>query len=241
MYDLKTVGAGEQAPPPNSLAYRSWNDRAQGWNRYPAQQTLELRQTIARWYVLRPYGRVGGLGNLATALVDEVPVVTGEIHSRRPVSFWRYAAGFGLRKPLTTIGTIAVVPVSAALAAIDVLPQPMGWPPITVSRFPPFTRKKSYAMHRALPSGAPVSELPEPGSAGPRIDRLRPIAADPSAALSMLSPELARLALDEGVAWAVEAGQLYVWTHRWLRGVHRPRLAACAVHISRLLADGGTR
>jgi hypothetical protein len=253
MYDLTTVGAGEKAPPPNTLAYQNWNARAAGWRRLPAQQALDLRKALAPWYVVRPYGSLGGVTALAVGEIDGVDVVTGELRAWHPVNLWRYLGGLGLTKRPYTLSTIAVVGLSRPLPEVDVLPHSCEWPTIRVNKLPPFTRAQLRGSVRTLPSGAPGTLLINDnvnnndggdnhrgagnGRPAPRLDRLRPLAADPAAALRILSPELAALTLDEGIAWAVVDGRLCVWTRRWLRGVHRPRLAACAAHVHRLLDE----
>ena len=246
MYDLTTVGAGEKAPPPNTLAYQNWNSRAAGWRRLPAQQALDLRKALAPWYVVRPYGSLGGVTALAVGEIDGVRVVTGELRAWHPVNLWRYLGGLGLTKRPYTLSTIAVVRLSRPLPEVDVLPHGCEWPAIRVNKLPPFTRAQVRGSVRALPSGAPGSPVitdtdyddrDRDGRSALRLDRLRPLAADPAAVFSMLSPELAALTLDEGIAWAVADGRLCVWTRRWLRGVHRPRLAACAAHVYRLLDE----
>jgi hypothetical protein len=241
MYHLKSIGLGEQAPPANTLAYQNWNKRAPGWQRVPAAQTLELRKSLAHWYALRPYGTLGGLNAPAAAQVDGVAVVTGELRVWLPVNLWRYFAGLGILKRPYSVGTFAAVPLPPGLPAMDVLPQGAQWPAVTVNRLAPFTRAKTYATARALPSGASVTPVESTGRPELRLDMLRPLALDPAAALSVLSLELTRLTLDEGIAWAVEGDQLYVWTRRWLRGVYRPRLAACATHVRKLLVEAADR
>ncbi len=236
MYDLRTVGAGERVPVPNSLAYQHWNDRAHGWHRLPAQQALDLRKALASWYVVRPYGTLGGITALAVADVEGVEVVTGELRAWHPVNVWRYIAGLGLTKRPYTLSTLAVVTLPRPLPEIDVLPQGSAWPTIRVNKLPPFTRPRIRGSARALPSGALGTDiLTADGKPVLKLEKLQPIAAEPADALRMLSPELAALTLDEGIAWAVADGRLCVWTRRWIRGVHRPRLAACAAHVHRLL------
>lgn len=237
MYGLRDVGAGEKAPPPNTLAYQNWIARAPGWGRCPAQQALDLRRAVAHWYVLRPYSRLGGLHDLAAGDVEGTAVVTGDFRCWIPTSTWRYLAGFGFTARPFTTGTMACLPAPPGLTALDVLPDPMGWPPVTVNRLPPFTRPATLAVTRALPSGSPGTPVTTPAAAAEEPRRLNPIAADPAAASAVLGRPLARLTLAEGVAWAVDDGRLFVWTHRYLRGAHRPRLAACAAKIRNLLAE----
>lgn len=248
MYDLTIVGAGEKAPPPNTLAYQNWNARAAGWRRLPAQQALDLRKALASWYVVRPYGSLGGVTALAVGKVGgadgDLDIVTGELRAWHPVNLWRYLGGLGLTKRPYTLSTIAVVSLPRPLPEIDVLPQGREWPTIRVNKLPPFTRPQVRGSARTLPSGEPGIPIAAADDGGDRdgrsalrLDRLRPLAADPAAALRMLSPEIAALTLDEGIAWAVVDGRLCVWTRRWLRGVYRPRLAACAAHVYRLLDE----
>lgn len=225
-------GGSVYAPPGRASEH---NSRPEDWRRADKAERDPLRDATRGSYVLKPFlSELGLLTDVFVPRSGDGRLATAEIRRRIPAlppgrsghSYW-------------SSGCAALVGSTALLPAIDLLPVPMQWqrPAGVGYSCPPTQIEAGTGNPRNVPSGAPL--YPVHSAERADLPFFQPLAADPAAALRLLTPAVLQLTGQAQVAWWCEERLLFVWLHQDLPRTRRPLLAGFAQQIlGALLAAG---